>query len=84
MSGPAEAGNTGSFYGVADQPVGRALRMKMLIQRLRLSSWYVDFTIILVFWTSDENQGCQASWRGGATLGSASRQDVRSCQVQRR
>jgi len=29
-----------------------------------------------------ENRGCLANWRGGASVGSASRQDVRNRQVQ--
>jgi len=54
------------------------------MKHLRLSGWNVDFTIILSIWTSEEDQGCLANWRGGATLSSARRQDVRSRQVQRR
>jgi len=52
------------------------------MKRLRLSSWNVDFTIILSFWTSQEDQGCLANWRRGAMLSSASRQDVGSRQIQ--
>jgi hypothetical protein len=48
-----------------------------------LSGWKIDFTIILSFSTSEEAQGYLASWRGGATLSSASRQDVGRRQIQR-
>ncbi len=53
------------------------------MKRLWLSGWNIDFTIILSFRTSEENQGCLANWRRGATPSSASRQDVGRCQIQR-
>jgi hypothetical protein len=48
-----------------------------------LSSWNIDFTIILSLWTSPEDHGCQKYWRSGATLNSASRQNVWCGQVPR-
>ncbi len=45
------------------------------MKRLRLSGWNVDFTIILSLWTSQEDQGCPAHWRSGATPSSARRQE---------
>lgn len=49
----------------------------------QLSSWNIDFAIILSLWTSPEDHGCQKNWRGGATLSSASRQNVWCRQVPR-
>jgi hypothetical protein len=37
----------------------------------------------LSLWTSQEDQGCLAHWRCGATSSSASRQDVGRRQIQR-
>ena len=37
-------------------------------ETLRLSGWNVDFTLILSLWTSMEDRGCLANWRGGAML----------------
>jgi len=53
------------------------------MKRLQLSGWDVDSTIILSLWTSQEDQGCLANWRGGATSSSASRQNAGRRHIQR-
>ena len=65
------------------RPTSRPRAAETRVKRLRLSAWNVNSTIILSFWTLQKYQGCPASWRGGAMLNSASRQDVGSRQIQR-
>lgn len=76
-----EAGNTGNSYCL--QVRQQAKRCTDADAALRLSGWNVDFTFILVFWISQEDQGGHANWRGGATMSSANRQDVRRRQIRR-